>query len=143
MYYCLSYVINANRFSFSRSQDATAAVRRPVGAFGRPAPEPAAVHVAGRGQHHRFRVEHQPGRTVTGAAVVAAAHAPVAAAPAAAHHRPAPHRPHQPVAVHVTATAGAAQAVHVIQPPSPADHCRLVMRRHAAHYYRYPMYTHC
>jgi len=112
-----------------RTQDATAAVRRPVGAFGRPALEPPAVHVAGRGQHHRVRVEHQPGRPVAGPAVHAAAAAPVAAAPAApADRRPAPHRPHQPVAVHVTATAGAAQAVHVIQPASPADHRRLVTR---------------
>jgi len=111
------------------SQDATAAVRRPVGAFGRPALEPPAVHVTGRGQHHRVRVEHQPGRPVARPAVHATAAATVAAAPAApADRRPAPHRPHQPVTVHVTATAGAAQTVHVIQPASPADHRRLVTR---------------
>lgn len=108
-------------------QDATATVRRAVGAFGRPAPEPAAVHVARRRQQHRLRVQHQPGRPVAGPAVAAAAAAPVAAAPADADHRPAPYRPHQPVTVHVAAAVGAPQAVHVIQSASPADHRRLVM----------------
>lgn len=114
------------------SQDAAAATRRAVGAFGRPALEPAALHVAGRHEHHRLRVEHQPGRAVAGPAAAAAAPAPVAAAAAAAadDHRPAPYRSHQPVVVHVTATAGAPQTVHVIQPASPADHRRLVKLQH-------------
>jgi len=116
-------------FFLCLSQDATAAVRRPIGAFRRPALDPPAVHVPGRGQHHRVRVEHQPGRPIARPAVHATASTPVAAAPAApADRRPSPHRPHQPVTVHVTATAGAAQTVHVIQPASPADHRRLVTR---------------